>query len=292
MEDNKPVVINLYGGPGAGKTTLALKITAHLKEEYNGRVEYVPEYARELIFQTKDQVELEHKLSNQRRITREQAERLDNAIKYNKADIIVTDSPLDLGKIYMTNLADKEIVEHIISTSKESYKEINFFINRNEDKEFDQLGRVHTLKESKRLDERILKELNHEYKMLNYDDDIRKISKILKQELNQPEMFKANNHKQVNLNELSVDELSKAFDKLDNFKLFSALCKFEKSELFATLNKQNEQKALKESYDEMMKNDNIVGLINNDIGNIIEEKISLIKEGLNMAKASLKNIER
>ena len=42
----------------------------------------------------------------------------------------------------------------------------------------------------------------------------------------------------------------------------------------------------------MMKNDNIVGLINNDIGNIIEEKISLIKEGLNMAKASLKNIER
>ena len=55
MKQDKPVVINLYGGPGAGKTTLALKLTAHLKEEYKGRVEYVPEYARELIFQTNEQ---------------------------------------------------------------------------------------------------------------------------------------------------------------------------------------------------------------------------------------------
>lgn len=30
MKQDKPVVINLYGGPGAGKTTLALKLTAHL----------------------------------------------------------------------------------------------------------------------------------------------------------------------------------------------------------------------------------------------------------------------
>lgn len=292
MKQNKPVVINLYGGPGAGKTTLALKLTAHLKEEYKGRVEYVPEYARELIFQTKEQDELERKLSNQRRITREQADRLYNAITYNKADIIVTDSPLDLGKIYMKNLADKEAVEHIISTSKEAYKEINFFINRSESKEFDELGRVHTLEESKKLDERILKELNHDYKMLNYSDDISKISKIVKQELNQPEMFKNSSHKELDLNAFNADDLAKAFEKLDNFKLFSALNKLEKTELFAVLNKQNEQKILKESYDEMMKNDNITGFINNDISEIVEEKINLIKESLDIAKASIKNIER
>ena len=75
-------------------------------------------------------------------------------------------------------------------------------------------------------------------------------------------------------------------------KLFSALNKLKKPELFAVLNKQNKQKILKESYDEMMKNDNITGFINNDISEIVEEKINLIKESLDIAKASIKNIER
>ena len=42
----------------------------------------------------------------------------------------------------------------------------------------------------------------------------------------------------------------------------------------------------------MMKNDNITGFINNDISEIVEEKINLIKESLDIAKASIKNIER
>ena len=123
-------------------------------------------------------------------------------------------------------------------------------------------------------------------------DDISKISKIVKQELNQPEMFKDSSHKELDLNEFNADDLAKAFEKLDNFKLFSALNKLEKPELFAVLNKQNEQKILKESYDEIMKNDNITGFINNDISEIVEEKINLIKESLDIAKASIKNIER
>lgn len=45
-----PIVINGYGGPGAGKSTACLEITAALKKEgYNA--EYVQEYAKELVYE-------------------------------------------------------------------------------------------------------------------------------------------------------------------------------------------------------------------------------------------------
>ena len=42
-------VINIYAGAGAGKTTLALELSAELKKRYKGSVEYIPEYVKNLI---------------------------------------------------------------------------------------------------------------------------------------------------------------------------------------------------------------------------------------------------
>ena len=49
-QNKEPIVINGYGGPGAGKSTACLEITAALKKEgYNA--EYVQEYAKELVYE-------------------------------------------------------------------------------------------------------------------------------------------------------------------------------------------------------------------------------------------------
>ena len=47
-DDMKTLVVNLFAGPGAGKTTCAWEIASELKKR--GIVtEYVPEYAKELV---------------------------------------------------------------------------------------------------------------------------------------------------------------------------------------------------------------------------------------------------
>jgi tRNA uridine 5-carbamoylmethylation protein Kti12 len=46
----KTVIVNLYAGPGAGKTTCAWEIASRLKKE-NVSTEYVSEYAKELVWE-------------------------------------------------------------------------------------------------------------------------------------------------------------------------------------------------------------------------------------------------
>ncbi|WP_149029075.1 hypothetical protein [Campylobacter fetus] len=86
-------VIKIFGGPGAGKSTLAAKIFAELKMNYDGSVEYVQEYAKSLVWQGK-----EHLLSNQPLVTNGQKNMLMPLV--GKVDVIVTDSPLELGLFY------------------------------------------------------------------------------------------------------------------------------------------------------------------------------------------------
>lgn len=95
MEERKDVqratmVVNLYGGPGAGKTTAAWELAAELKKQ--GVVtEYVPEYAKELVWDDRLDL-LDGSAEHQRAILREQKRRLERL--RGKVDIIVTDSPV------------------------------------------------------------------------------------------------------------------------------------------------------------------------------------------------------
>lgn len=67
-----PIVINGYGGPGAGKSTACLEITAALKKEgYNA--EYVQEYAKELVYE-KDMEMLDGSPEHQYEILKEHSD--------------------------------------------------------------------------------------------------------------------------------------------------------------------------------------------------------------------------
>lgn len=46
------IIVNLFAGPGAGKTTCAWEIASELKKR-NIQAEYVPEYAKELVWDEK-----------------------------------------------------------------------------------------------------------------------------------------------------------------------------------------------------------------------------------------------
>lgn len=153
MNDYQTLVVNLYGGPGAGKTTLAHALVADLAKA-GVLTEYVPEYAKELIWQG-DRSLLDGSVTNQRKVTGEQWNRIKRML--GKVECIVTDSPVTLGMIYADKSdADyKAFCDEVEGWSKET-RSFNVFVHRRDD--YDQRGRKHTLAESAEAD-RAIKEL-------------------------------------------------------------------------------------------------------------------------------------
>ena len=142
----KTLVVNAYAGPGAGKTTACLATVAELKKK--GYVaEYVPEYAKELVY---DHPELlDGSKEHQLHILEEQLKRLDRFM--GKVDIIVTDASILLNPVYMKE-QDPEYAKAISSLYKQ-YENFNFFVHRGE--EFIQEGRMENREESIQKDQQI-----------------------------------------------------------------------------------------------------------------------------------------
>ncbi len=117
-------VINLFAGPGAGKSTTAAGIF-HLMKLEGYKVELVTEYAKELTYEDRKNV-----LSDQIYVTAKQNRRLQRLKGH--VDWAITDSPLLLGKIY-AEFYEYEHNDFYISFVKNlynSYDNIIFYINR------------------------------------------------------------------------------------------------------------------------------------------------------------------
>lgn len=137
------LVVNLFAGPGAGKTTCAWEIASELKKR--GIVtEYVPEYAKELVWDEDYET-----LANQEHIFEEQAHRINRLI--GKVDVVVTDSPIILSEIYGQNNSNN--FRQRIWHEYDSHANFNLFINRG--KSFEKEGRLQNLQESIQLDNKI-----------------------------------------------------------------------------------------------------------------------------------------
>ena len=89
----KTVLINLFGGPGSGKSTTAALLFAKLKM-LDVNAELVQEYAKELVWNGVTDLE-------QWDVYIEQKKRIYSLI--NKVDIIISDSPLELSYYYGRN---------------------------------------------------------------------------------------------------------------------------------------------------------------------------------------------
>lgn len=163
-QNKQPIVINGYGGPGAGKSTACMEITAALKKEgYNA--EYVQEYAKELVYE-KDMDMLDGSPEHQYEILKEQTRRMDRL--YDQVDFIVTDSPVMLNTIYNKQLTPE--YESLVNELQGEYINYSFFMERDASN-FEEEGRIHNLTESIEKDNEIknmLQKNEIKYKTYNH----------------------------------------------------------------------------------------------------------------------------
>src|SRR4051812_26460559 len=142
-------VINMIGGPGAGKSTTAAGVFFMLKL-LNVRCELVTEFAKELTYD-----ENWSDLKRQLYVTAEQERRQRRLV--GKVDFIVTDSPLLLGVAYVMDERERHAVEQSARSLFNSYGNLNFFIERV--KPYAAYGRKQTEEEARAIDQRLLDEV-------------------------------------------------------------------------------------------------------------------------------------
>lgn len=116
----KTVVINLFGGPGCGKSTIAAELFATLKKQ-GYEVELVTEYAKDKVWE-----ESYKTLENQIYVFAKQLHRMWRL--KDKVQFIITDSPLPLSIIYDRD--KNEELKNLIITRFNSFDNINIVINR------------------------------------------------------------------------------------------------------------------------------------------------------------------
>lgn len=133
-------VINLFGGPGAGKSTAALGLAYELKKRW-ASVELVSEFAKELVW-----ADSAHLLSQQNYVFAHQEHRL-NRLR-GKVEIAITDSPLLLSAFYAPAnypISFKQSVFDLFDT----YQNINIFVERSH--EYAAEGRIQNEEEADAL---------------------------------------------------------------------------------------------------------------------------------------------
>lgn len=131
------IVVSLFGGPGAGKSTLAAALFADLK--CNGfNCELVTEFAKDMTW-----AQRHHEMRVQPYIFGKQLARIERVM--NKVDIIITDSPLLLSLIYTNDEWPLSFRNSIVDIFN-MYKNYNFLLKRS--KKYNPAGRNQTEEES------------------------------------------------------------------------------------------------------------------------------------------------
>ena len=141
-------IINLFGGPGCGKSTTRAGLF-YLMRLAGKSVEELSEWVKEAIYEKRDIAFADQifTFGNQ--------EKSQN-ILCGHSDYLITDSPLALSCVYGRNRTTT--FEKLVIETFKSYDNINIFLER--PSTYISRGRNESLDEAKRIDERILTILN------------------------------------------------------------------------------------------------------------------------------------
>lgn len=141
----KALVVNLFGGPGTGKSTTAAGLFHKLK--VNGiDAEMALEYAKDLVWREsfkvmQDQIYLFGKQQHKVRTLA------------GKVDIVVTDAPILNSLVYGEKNTNQEFKDLVLATHNE-FKTYNVFLTRH--KAFNPNGRLQDEEEAREIDTKIL----------------------------------------------------------------------------------------------------------------------------------------
>ncbi len=176
----KTKIINIFGGPGCGKSTLASEIFLNLKKK-NILVENLPEFCKPFAY-TKNNKLFEDP-SYQTWITFNQKHQEDTL--YGKVDYIVQDSPFLLGATYYSfiepdNVTIVKYEEFLVELiKKRNY--INILLKRSFDYIFQEEGRNQNLQSAIDTDNRIknlLIKYDIQFHEFNYNETLDYINSI------------------------------------------------------------------------------------------------------------------
>ena len=142
---SKPLVVNLFGGPGAGKSTTAAGVFTLLKM-HGVNTELITEFAKDLTWEKREKT-----LNNQLYVFGKQYHRMWRVM--DQVDVIVTDSPLLLSLCYGDDSVDETHVCRIF----DKFRNRNFFIERDEN--YRRIGRPQTKEEAINIDKHIMRVL-------------------------------------------------------------------------------------------------------------------------------------
>lgn len=137
-------VINLFGGPGTGKSTTAAGVFNRMKI-MGLNVELTNEYAKDMVWEGRDNV-----LNDQLYILAKQHRKL-LRLK-DKVDWVVMDSPIILGLSYTSPDYFKSF-EPLVMDLWNSYDNVNFLLERSFD--YQPIGRIGDETNAKRLDNEV-----------------------------------------------------------------------------------------------------------------------------------------
>lgn len=158
------LIVNCFGGPGVGKSTLATRLYSSLKQKHYD-VEYVNEFAKEMVYEDNTKV-----LANQVLVFGTQLHRLKMASENNS--IVICDSPILLSAVYNPNTS-KHLIELVVEMHNK-FNNYNIFIKRTM-QPHSMVGRIHSLTQSITIDNQILNlltERNIKFTKHSLDDDI------------------------------------------------------------------------------------------------------------------------
>lgn|SRR5574343_252255 len=170
-------IINLFGQPCAGKSTIRAKIFYEMK--INGyKVEEATEYAKDIVYDDRMNI-----LEDQLYILAKQNRRL--ARLKNKVDYVITDSPLLLNSIYLNDNSNdivyKNSLHKLILAVFNSYDNINLFLNSNH--KYQNFGRTQTEDDALKIKHKILNCLNENdlryYEFYSDEISLEKIQHLL-----------------------------------------------------------------------------------------------------------------
>ncbi len=172
-------VINFFGGPGIGKSTIAAKIYAELSS-MGYLCEIVNEFAKELAWAGRID-----DLKDQLYVFGEQNHRQN--ILIGKADFVIVDGSILLSGYYNKHYkSDKYLdtyFDEFIIQIFNKYDNINYLITRDDSDEYKEHGRVQTEEAAKKVDvemKNYLDESRINYKEISRNDTSSIINDIIK----------------------------------------------------------------------------------------------------------------
>ncbi len=144
------ILVNLFAGAGAGKSTCASGVFTLLKH-HNVNAELITEYAKDLVWEGRL-----HLNRNDMEIFSEQLRRQHRL--RGKVDVMVTDSPILLSSIYIEPF--DELFHATVMREFKKYNNMNYYIKRV--KPYMKIGRAETKNGAKKIDDKVIEYLDRE----------------------------------------------------------------------------------------------------------------------------------